>query len=552
MSGPAAPGPAGRSGPRPGVSPRVVAGGLAATAGLIGLVTLASRVLGLGRWVAFSQGVGATCVGQAYASANQLPNVLFEVAAGGALAAVVVPLVSARLNRGEEEQADRIASALLTWALTLLVPLGVLVALAARPLAAALLGDAPGCAAAVDTAALMLVVFAPQVPLYGVGIVLAGVLQAHRRFVAAALAPLLSSLVVILTYLLYGALTGAGPVDRPAVLLLAAGTTLGVVVLSLPLFVPALRAGVRLRPTWRFPSGTAGRAGALATAGVVAVAGQQAAVLATVWLANRADGVGVVNVYGYVQAVYLLPYAVLAVPLATAAFPRLTAPDEAAATLSRGLRGVLVAGVAGAAVLVAVRREVGTVFLALDAGSDEAGRAALEAMPVALGSYAPGLVGFALAALLSRALYARGSALTAGAAVSAGWLVAAAVPLAVLAGRPGDPATTLTVLGASSSAGMSLTAVVLLVAVARVWGAGVLHHLGRTAVAVVLGGGAVVAARELAQPVLPDPGWLGALLLAAAVSVVLLLAVTAAVRVADPAVLRLLARLRPGGGSMSG
>ena len=52
----------------------------------------------------------------------------------------------------------------------------------------------------------MIRVFAPQVPLYGIGIVLAGVLQAHRRFLAAALAPLLSSLVVIGAYLLYGAL----------------------------------------------------------------------------------------------------------------------------------------------------------------------------------------------------------------------------------------------------------------------------------------------------------------------------------------------------------
>ncbi len=42
----------------------------------------------------------------------------------------------------------------------------------------------------------MLRVFAPQLPLYGVGIVLTGVLQAHRRFAWPVLAPLLSSVVV--------------------------------------------------------------------------------------------------------------------------------------------------------------------------------------------------------------------------------------------------------------------------------------------------------------------------------------------------------------------
>ena len=55
-----------------------------------------------------------------------------------------------------------------------------------------LLGDsAPG---EVDLAARFLLVFAPQVVLYGIGIVLAGVLQAHRRFTAPALAPLLALL----------------------------------------------------------------------------------------------------------------------------------------------------------------------------------------------------------------------------------------------------------------------------------------------------------------------------------------------------------------------
>ena len=62
----------------------------------------------------------------------------------------------------------------------------------------------------------MLVVFAPQIPLYGVAVVLYGVLQAHRRFAAPALAPLVSSLVVIVAYLAFVPLGGGdrGP-GRP-------------------------------------------------------------------------------------------------------------------------------------------------------------------------------------------------------------------------------------------------------------------------------------------------------------------------------------------------
>ena len=49
----------------------------------------------------------------------------------------------------------------------------------------------------------MLVVFAPQILLYGLAVVLYGILQAHRRFTAPALAPVLSSLVVIAAYLAF-------------------------------------------------------------------------------------------------------------------------------------------------------------------------------------------------------------------------------------------------------------------------------------------------------------------------------------------------------------
>ena len=49
----------------------------------------------------------------------------------------------------------------------------------------------------------MLVVFAPQILLYGLAVVLYGILQAHRRFTAPALAPVVSSLVVIAAYLAF-------------------------------------------------------------------------------------------------------------------------------------------------------------------------------------------------------------------------------------------------------------------------------------------------------------------------------------------------------------
>lgn len=538
-----------------------VATSVARAAGLIAVVTLLARIAGFGRTLVFSRTVGAGGVGDTYQSVNMLPNVVYEVAAGGVLAAVAVPLVAGQLGLGRDAEADETASALLTWAVAVLAPLALLLGLTAPWVSEALLGGSAS-ADEVTLGTHMLVLFAPQVLLYGVGIVLSGVLQAHHRFLAAALAPLLSSLVVIVAYIGYAVVasdrTSAATVSRGAVWTLAGGTTLGVVVLSLPLLLPVWRSGIRLRPTLHFPSGTARRAGSLAGAGVLALLAQQAAVLTTLWITHhRTDAVGAVNVFTYVQAVYLLPYAVLAVPVATSAFPALahrtaaengtervgttaldddaaldgtTALDDGAArddsavhdhravhdhsavrdhsgapghgsatrTLARSLQAVLLLTAGAAAALMAVSRPVGQFFAAWDRGRQAGGGAALDALPGTLSAYAPGVVGFGVAALLTRALYVRGRPLYAALSVAAGWLLAAVVPLLVLPPHS-SPGSTLGVLGVSSTVGMTVSAALLAVLVRRSWGTGAMVGSGRTlgaalvAMAVALGVGDAVA-----------------------------------------------------------
>src|ERR1035437_8104584 len=139
--------------------------GVFAAAGLIAVVTLAARVFGFGRSLVFSQSVGTTCVGTVYQTANQLPNVVFEVAAGGVLAAVVVPIIAGQLVRQNEDAAAHTASAMLTWTLTLLVPLSILMAACARPLST-LLVKGPRCPGSTDLMTSMLVDFSPQIALY--------------------------------------------------------------------------------------------------------------------------------------------------------------------------------------------------------------------------------------------------------------------------------------------------------------------------------------------------------------------------------------------------
>src|ERR1700730_7780845 len=179
-------------------------GGIGRAAVLIGAITMLARVIGFGRQVVFAHTVQAQCLGTAYTTANMVPNIIYDIVMGGALTAVVVPVLAgpARARATDREQVEQTSAALLTWTVLLLVPVSAVVAIAARPLVSVLLGAAPGCPrpAMVALGTRMLIVFAPQILLYGLGVVLYGILQAHRKFTAPALAPVLSSLVVIGAY----------------------------------------------------------------------------------------------------------------------------------------------------------------------------------------------------------------------------------------------------------------------------------------------------------------------------------------------------------------
>lgn len=466
-------------------------GGLAGAAVAVGVVTALSRAVGAVRVAVLGQTVGPTCLGDTYVTANQIPNVVFEVVAGGALAGVVVPLLAGPLASGDTATARRTASALLTWSLLLLAPLGLLLALAGRPVMALLLGrDGGGCEVAEQLAvgARMLVVFAPQVLLYGVAVVVGGVLQADRRFLGPALAPLLSSLVVITAYLAFAALAGPGQslsaLSRAEELTLSVGTTLGVAVLALSLLVPLRRTGLGLRPALRFPPGAARRARGLAAAGAAVLAAQQVSLVVALRLLNDAAPPGSVVLFVLATTVFTVPWAVLAVPVATSAFPRLSAQAQAgdseayADTLSRAARLVLLVGAVGATALAVVAGPAARVLVLTAPGPG-----GVEPLADALVAFAPGLVGYGLVALLGRALYARGAARPAAVATAVGWLAVAVADVVLVAVLSREDA--VQAVGLGNSVGMTLAGVLLVLAVRSAAGPGALRGLGRVTAAAV-------------------------------------------------------------------
>ena len=401
------------------------AGFASVAAGVAGL-TLAARLVGFGRSLVFSKTVGDTCLGDTYNAANSLPNVLFEIVAGGVLAGVVVPVVARHIGAGRGEDASRTASALITWTLLVLTPAGLAVLAGARLFASTF--AKADCAGSADTLASLVVMFAPQVWLYGLAVVSAGVLQAHHRFLAAAAAPLLSSLVVIIAYLSYAAVAIPAANENPAQLTSGAlaalgwGTTFGVLALAACTLLPLGRIGLRLRPRLRFADGDRSVIITIAAAGIVGLILQQLSVLLINWSAQQTGDQGALTRFTWANAIYLLPYAVLAAPLLQLSFPRLaTAAEQGRDDVSRVLAetgpATVVMAWLGAALLVATAVPVARVFV-LGPGSE---RTAALAVPIM--AFAPAVVGFTLLGLASRTLLAQHLGKASGVANATAWAV---------------------------------------------------------------------------------------------------------------------------------
>ncbi|MFC0627263.1 murein biosynthesis integral membrane protein MurJ [Kribbella deserti] len=488
---------------------------LAQAAVLVAAVTVLARVVGFGRWLVFSKTVGAGCLADAYATANQLPNVLFEIVVGGALAGAVIPVLAGPVARGDRAAQGRIIGALLTWSFVVLLPVAGLAWLLADRYTNAMLDPGAECGGTAATATRMLVIFVPQIFGYAVAVVATAVLQSHQRFAAGAVAPLVSSLVVVGTYLVFA--TQAPRADEAssgAVDLLAWGTTAGVVALALSVLIPMLLLRLPIRPTLRLDPGVGPVLRRLALAGLAVLVAQQVAYLATTYLANHRGAAGSIAVYTWANAVYLLPYAVLAVPITTAVFPRLAAAYSAGSSdfdqvASTSTRAVLLAGGAGAAALVGTAVPVARIF-AYDDGRVQAAQA--DSLAAGLLWFAPGLIGFGLLMHLGRVLYARQAGRHVAVVTGIAWLSVAVLGFVVTSRW--DGVDVVGALAAAMSCGMLGGSLALLVVLRRLAGPAVLSGLPRAAVAAVLGAIAAGFIGQLVASPAATGGWGRSLLFA--------------------------------------
>jgi putative peptidoglycan lipid II flippase len=417
-----------------------------------------SRVTGFARLVIVGAVLGASFLGNAYQQSNLVSTILFEVLAAGLLS---VPLLPA-LVRHPDRAGEMVRS---LWALSLafLGGLAVLLAVAGRPLMAALTSQAPQGVAEeqIRLGAFLLWFFAPQLVLYAAGALATAWLNARSRFAAAAAAPVANNLTVILTMGVFAIVEGVGPelpISRTGAIVLGVGTTLGVAAMAgLPALAGA-RVGLSLRPrSWWGVEGMGGLAREGAWAGAL-LGAQQILLGATLVMANRSDGGVVAAQVAY--TFFLLPHALLAHPVYTTTFPRLA---TAAATHDRSAYRAELAIAARRLGLFLAPATLGLLVIAplalplLDIGAF--GEAGVDLTVAALRFYALGLLGFGAYMLLCRAWAALGRTSVAG-MVS---LIAAGggAVLMYLLGRSTEGTALLARLALAHSAAMTAAAIIL-------------------------------------------------------------------------------------------
>jgi len=281
---------------------------------VMALATGLSRVLGLVRDVAIADRFGASGVYDAFVVAFFVPHFLRQLLAEGALSTAFVPLYTDQ--RVQDKDADRFASSLLSWLLLLfmaIVGLGIWLAPAYVPFLAS--GFAPEKLALTIRLTRIVV---PFIALVGLAAVFMGILNSHRRFFAASLAPVWFNVGMIV-----GVFAFAPQFPRQPIYGLAFGVLLGGSA-QLLAQVPALgRIGFRFRPAiWPIHPEIL-RLARLMIPALLTLAVTQVNLLVDNKLASYLGDGGIASLQ-YGMRLFQLPLGVFAVSVATALLPRLS------------------------------------------------------------------------------------------------------------------------------------------------------------------------------------------------------------------------------------
>jgi putative peptidoglycan lipid II flippase len=418
--------------------------GILRAAGTMAVATLVSRVTGLVRTMVLTAALGSrTLVGDAYNTANTLPNIVYELLLGGVLASVIVPL----LVHAQERDRDRGAAYAQRLATIAIAGLAVATCLAifVAPLLTRLYGIS-GDQGQIELANWLARILLVEIVFYGIGALVQAILNSRDVFGPPAWAPVLNNVVVIATGILFMAASGPGKltpvtITDGQVWLLGIGTTLGIAVQALVLLPLLRKVGVPLRPRWGLKNTGLREAGSLGLWVIGYVAVSQIGVVVATRTANEALRHGGLGSLALATAslLFQMPYGIIGVALLTALVPRMSRAAARSdvpgvvSDLSLGTRLSAVGLLPVTAALIVLGPALGIVALA----RGETSLTDAEAVGTALAAGAFGLLPLAVTLLQLRVFYAMKDART-PTLIQVG-MVAVRVPLLLLVPTLVDP-----------------------------------------------------------------------------------------------------------------
>jgi putative peptidoglycan lipid II flippase len=381
---------------------------LARSAGVIGVATMTSRVLGLVRDQVLAYFFGAGDAMDAFRIAFRLPNLLRDLFAEGAMSAALVPTFTRALAQSGKERAWHLGSNVIN----LLLVISALVVFAgvvfARPLVELYAGGFAAVPGKLELTIRLTRIMFPFLSMVTVAAVLMAMLNALHRFFVPALAPAMFNVAMIVCAVVFVPLSPRLGVDP--ILAIAAGTLvggLGQIALQWP---TARREGFRYQRIFDPDDPWVREVGRLMLPGVAGLAAVQINLFVNSWLATGL-GTGAVSWLDYAFRLMYMPIGLFGISIATAAIPGISGhaavnDDEGVRRgVSKGLRMMLMLNIPATIGLVVLATPI--VQLIYERGRFTS--ADTTATAAALACYAPGLIGYSAVKLVSPAFYAMGN-----------------------------------------------------------------------------------------------------------------------------------------------
>jgi putative peptidoglycan lipid II flippase len=377
--------------------------------------TIVSRILGFVAAIILARTLGTVGSGaDAFALANQLPNNIYALVAGGILTAILVPQIVKATSDTDGGQAfvNKIVTLgflifiVIAVIATLLAPL--LVALYAQQGGDGVRGFTPDDIALATALAYWCL---PQILFYALYSLLSEVLNARKVYGPFTWAPVVNNLILITGLLIFAAVfwqvdTSNALAWTPGmVTLLGVSATAGVAGQALVLFLFWKRAGLSYRPDFRWRGVGLGHTGrqALWLFGMILVTQLAGIVQSNVASLATADGEAGLAILRFSWLIFMLPHSVITVSLATAYFTNMShrAKEGALGALAdtfvdavRRIGMFMVLAVVG---VIVVAGPFARVFSAEERSVDQ--------MSLVIVGYALGLLPFTLVFLLQRVFF---------------------------------------------------------------------------------------------------------------------------------------------------